>query len=76
MAGPYAPETVIAARIRTRRISAGWTQAEMAARTGVSRSRLSDIENKRGELKFAEVVRIATALDCSLDELGQRGKLF
>jgi predicted transcriptional regulator len=48
--------------IRERRIELGWTQADLAARTGVSQADISRIENGRLDARWSTIQRISAAL--------------
>lgn len=48
--------------IRERRIELGWTQAELADRSGVAQADISRIENGRLEARWSTIQRISTAL--------------
>ncbi|HRC08714.1 MAG TPA: helix-turn-helix domain-containing protein [Miltoncostaeales bacterium] len=48
--------------IRERRIELGWTQAELAKRTGIPQADISRIENGRLDARWSTIQRIATAL--------------
>jgi len=56
------------ARLRKER---GWTQVELAERLGIIQSLISDYERDRLRLNPAMVVRFATALEITTDELLQ-----
>lgn len=48
--------------IRERRIELGWTQSELAQRTGVPQADISRIENHHLDPRWSTVHRLATAL--------------
>jgi predicted transcriptional regulator len=48
--------------IRERRIELGWTQAELAKRTGIPQADISRIENGRLDARWSTIQRISTAL--------------
>ena len=56
------------ARLRKER---GWTQVELSERLGIIQSLISDYERDRLRLNPAMVVRFATALEITTDELLQ-----
>lgn len=55
-----------ARKIRKQR---GLNQCEVARRVGIEQGSLSDIENEKKNPSFDVLIRLALALDCSLDEL-------
>lgn len=57
--------------IKARRNEIGFTQAELARRSGISQSAISDIESRRVTKKPSTdtVQRIASALGCTVAEL-------
>jgi transcriptional regulator with XRE-family HTH domain len=48
--------------IRERRIQLGWTQAELAERTGIPQADISRIENGRLDARWSTIHRLSTAL--------------
>lgn len=48
--------------IRERRIELGWTQAELARRTGIPQADISRIENGRLDARWSTIHRISEAL--------------
>ena len=56
-------------RIKSTRQSLGWTQDRLAQEAGVSKSFLSEIENSKTNVSGEILLKIATALDASLDYL-------
>jgi predicted transcriptional regulator len=48
--------------IRERRIELGWTQAELATRTGIPQADISRIENGRLDARWSTIQRISAAL--------------
>lgn len=48
--------------IRERRIELGWTQAELAKRTGVSQADISRLENGRLDARWSTIQRLSAAL--------------
>ena len=59
----------IGERIRKTRIAKGWTQAELAEKSGIEPSNISHIERAATKLSLPTMVNIANALEVSLDEL-------
>jgi transcriptional regulator with XRE-family HTH domain len=55
-------ETVIAARVRERRLALGWTVETAAAAVGVSKAMLSKIENARTSCSLTTLTRLAAGL--------------
>jgi transcriptional regulator with XRE-family HTH domain len=49
--------------IRERRIDLGWTQAELADRTGVAQADISRIENGRLDARWSTIHRLSAALE-------------
>ncbi len=47
----------------------GLKQCELARMVGLEQGSLSDIENEKKNPSFDVLIRLALALDCSLDEL-------
>lgn len=64
----------LAAAVRGRRISLGLSQADLAARAGVSRPWLSKVEAGKPTVEFGLVIRLLDTLGLSLDlaESGSR----
>jgi transcriptional regulator with XRE-family HTH domain len=56
----------LAARIKARRLGLGWTQADTAARAGISFSTWRRLENE-GKASIEDLVRAAVALRCEQD---------
>src|SRR5271165_888090 len=61
----------IGARIRTAREDLGWTQDQLAAEVGVSRSAVAQWETGRAGQVTTNLTRIAAVLDVGLDHLMQ-----
>jgi transcriptional regulator with XRE-family HTH domain len=61
-----AVERVLAARLRELRIRRGWSLAQLAAETGLSKGMLSKIENGQSAPSMSTLARLATALDAPL----------
>ena len=59
----------IGKRIRQIRMERGWTQAALAEKSGVEPSNISHIERAATKLSLPTLIRIANALEVSLDEL-------
>lgn len=49
--------------------SRGWSDGDLASRTGLGRSRINRIKNRRAEPSVGEALLIARALDVHLREL-------
>ncbi len=60
---------LLVSRLRERRERAGWTQADLARRGGVTRQALSAIEAGRYLPNTAVALRLAGALGCRVEEL-------
>ena len=56
-------------RIRERREAAGWTQAELAERVGVSRKTINTVENGVFVPSTVVALKIARALDMPVEGL-------
>jgi transcriptional regulator with XRE-family HTH domain len=61
--------TGVGARIRQQRMELGLTQQELAHRTGVSKSMISQIENGRSYPSISTLYLIGSTLDACFDEL-------
>ena len=48
--------------IRERRVELGWTQAELAKRTGIPQADISRLENGRLDARWSTIQRISAAL--------------
>src|SRR3954451_24077205 len=59
----------IASRVRAARTGRRWTLDELAARSGVSRRMLVQIEHAGANPSLATLLKIAAALDVTLTEL-------
>lgn len=59
----------LGARIKKKREGKRMSQAELASRTDLSTQHISNVENARSKIGLEKLVRIADALDCSVDEL-------
>lgn len=56
-------------RVRALRLGRGWSQAELAARAGISRAAVSAIEIERLVPSVVAALSLATALECRVDDL-------
>lgn len=56
----------LASLVRGRRLDAGWAQGELAARAGVSRKWVSDLERAKASVELAGVLRVLDALGIDL----------
>jgi len=63
------PTDSVGARIRQSRHDRGWTQVDLAAATGVSRSAVAQWETDRAGQVRDNIARIARALDVSAEYL-------
>src|SRR5262245_2031108 len=59
----------LANRVKAHRVSRGWSQAELAKRAGISRAAVSAIEINRLVPSVAAALSLATAFDCTVEEL-------
>jgi transcriptional regulator with XRE-family HTH domain len=64
-----ADPTRIGSQLRHFRKKRGWTQTELAERTGLKRTALGAYEEGRAEPRLAALVKLAHVLDVSLDAL-------
>lgn len=62
-------DSLVRKRIRALRVAQGWSLEDLAARTRLSPSTLSRIENGQRRLALDQLVLLARALDTSLDQL-------
>lgn len=60
---------IIGSRIREARLAKKWTQAVLAEKSGVEPSNISHIERAATKLSLPTLIRIANALEVTLDEL-------
>lgn len=58
-------------RVRRERTLWGWTQRELADRTGIKRDVISKIETGDRNVSGTELVALATVLEVRADELGR-----
>jgi putative transcriptional regulator len=56
-------------RLREARVAAGWTQAELAERVGVSRKTINTVENGVFVPSTVLALKLARALDMSVEGL-------
>ena len=56
-------------RLREARDSKGWTQAELAARVGVSRKTVNTVENRVFTPSATLAIKLAAALGVSVEQL-------
>src|SRR5262245_28906602 len=61
--------TALSNRVKAHRMARGWSQAELAARAGISRAAVSAIEIERLVPSVAAALALAAALECRVDEL-------
>ena len=66
---PVLDRRQVGRRIRQARQDRGWTQAVLAEQAQLSATYLSHVEHGRKQISLEALVRIATALDCSLNQL-------
>ncbi len=57
------------ANVRAARIARGWTQEELAHRTGLATVQVSRIERGRREVRLTTLLRLVDALDLAPNEL-------
>ena len=60
---------VLRNRLREERDSKGWTQAELAARVGVSRKTINTVENRVFTPSATLAIKLAEALGLSVETL-------
>ena len=56
-------------RIKARRVDLGWTQDQLAKKSGISKGFLSDLENGKRNVSAENLMGIAQVLNVSLDFL-------
>lgn len=56
-------------RTRSLRLDRGWTQEELAHRTGLNRSYMSEVERGKSDVSLSTLQKIAKTLGISLAEL-------
>ena len=59
--------------LRAKRLSAGWTQKELARDAGLPEMTISHYETGRRYPSLSNIVALADSLRCSVDELLSRG---
>lgn len=64
---------MIGINVRTRREAASMTQVELADRIGSIQSTISGIETGEKQPSVGMLLRLASALGCSLDDLARNG---
>lgn len=62
-------EPALTNQVRAFRLERGWSQSELAHRSGVSRTAVSAIETQRLTPSVAAALALASALDCRVEEL-------
>jgi len=65
-------ESAVAAfghNVREARLARGWTQEELAHRTGLASVQISRIERGKREVRITTLLRLVEALDVSADQL-------
>lgn len=60
---------LLGARIRELRVSKKWTQAKLAEKSEIEPSNMSHIERAATKVSLPTLIRIANALEVTLDEL-------
>ncbi len=60
---------IVAASVRRRRLSKGWSQEELAARCGLHRTYVGAIERSERNITLETLERLADALDCRAESL-------
>ena len=60
---------VLRNRLREERDSKGWTQAELAARVGVSRKTINTVENRVFTPSATLAIKLAQALGINVEQL-------
>jgi transcriptional regulator with XRE-family HTH domain len=61
--------TKLGHRLRALRDKRGWTQAYLAAISGLGRSHISELENRRREAGLRALEMLAVSFDISVSEL-------
>lgn len=68
--GNLSPDEInVGSLIFARRKALGWTQQQLAARVGFSRSQIANIEVGKSDLPLRTLARYAEALECSMKDL-------
>jgi molybdate-binding protein/DNA-binding XRE family transcriptional regulator len=70
-----ADERNVRNRVRARRLARGWSQEELAAQAGISRTGISAIETGRLVPSAVAVLSLARAFECQVEELFSLGTL-
>ncbi len=65
--------STVGERIREVREARGWTQEKLAGAAKISKSFLSEVENKGKNISLDLLLRVATALDASVEYLATGG---
>jgi transcriptional regulator with XRE-family HTH domain len=65
--------STVGERIREVREARGWTQEKLAGAARISKSFLSEVENKGKNISLDLLLRVATALDASIEYLATGG---
>lgn len=55
--------------VRARRESLGWSQEELAARSGLHRTYVGSVERGERNISLANIARLARALGCTPSQL-------
>jgi molybdate-binding protein/DNA-binding XRE family transcriptional regulator len=61
--------------VQSRRLTREWSQAELAARAGISRAAVSAIEGERLSPSVATALALAAVFECSVEELFGRAQI-
>ena len=59
----------MSAIIRSLRMERGWTQEELSSRSGISRARISDIENGKETFTLVSIMSLGEAFEIDYREL-------
>lgn len=62
--------------VLARRVAREWSQANLAARVGISRAAVSAIESERLSPSVATALSLAEVFECSVEELFGRGRVL
>ena len=62
-------QAIFGRSVRSQRIRAGWTQAELSKRSGIAQEELSRIENGQVNLTIRTMSRLAQVLDGAVAEM-------
>lgn len=66
---------IVGINIRIRRTALGWSQQHLADKLGISRERISEMENGRFSPTFQTLQKYARALGCSVSDLTEPNDL-